>query len=200
METLELLDWRRRISELYASVRASDPREGWEIWRSTRDELFRNHPQSPLPEEQRHSFEGLHYFDYDPSARVLAEVIPSEPKHFEIGTSDGGSYGFTRFGTVELNLFDTQVSLEIYWLDGYAGGVFLPFRDGTAGTATYGAGRYLLDSAKSADLGSEDGTLVLDFNFSFHPSCAYDSKWACPLAPPANRLGIPIEAGERLPG
>lgn len=176
-----------------------DPKSGWEVWRSTRDELFRNHPQSPLPKEQRHSFEGLQYFDYDPSARVLAEVTPSHPKHFEIGTSDGGSYGFNRFGTVEFDLFDSQVSLEIYWLDGYAGGVFLPFRDGTAGNATYGAGRYQLDSAKSADLGSEDGKLVLDFNFSFHPSCAYDSKWACPLAPPANRVGIPIEAGERLP-
>lgn len=176
-----------------------DSKKGWEMWRSTRDELFRNHPQSPIPKDRRASFEGLHYFDYDPSARVLAELTPSDPQHFEIGTSDGGSYGFNRFGTVEFDLFEDSVSLEVYWLDGYAGGVFLPFRDTTAGNATYGAGRYLLDSAKSADLGTEDGKLVLDFNFAFHPSCAYDSKWACPLAPPANRVGIPIEAGERLP-
>jgi uncharacterized protein (DUF1684 family) len=83
---------------------------------------------------------------------------------------------------------------------GYAGGLFLPFRDATNGTETYGAGRYLLDTAKSADLGggSEPGSLVLDFNFAFHPSCAFDPKWSCPLAPPENRVDVRIEAGERL--
>jgi uncharacterized protein (DUF1684 family) len=85
-------------------------------------------------------------------------------------------------------------------MEGYAGGLFLPFRDATNGSETYGAGRYLLDAAKSADLGGdrERGTLILDFNFAFQPSCAYDPKWACPLAPPANRLDLPIRAGERL--
>jgi uncharacterized protein (DUF1684 family) len=198
VDRLDLLDWRRRISELYASVRNSDPERGWELWRATRDEMFRNHPQSPIPQEQRSSFKGLSYFEYDSSARVLADVTPAESAHFEISTSDGGSYGFTRFATVEFTLLESQVSLEVYWLDGYAGGLFLPFRDGTAGTSTYGAGRYMLDSVKSADLGSIDGKLILDFNFAYHPSCAYDSKWACPLAPPANRIEIPIEAGERL--
>ena len=83
---------------------------------------------------------------------------------------------------------------------GYAGGLFLPFRDGTSGEATYGAGRYVLDTAKGADLGGDPaaGTLVVDLNFAFQPSCAFDPKWACPLAPPENRLGARIEAGERL--
>jgi uncharacterized protein (DUF1684 family) len=83
---------------------------------------------------------------------------------------------------------------------GYAGGLFLPFRDATNGRETYGAGRYLLDAAKSADLGpgGAPGSLVLDFNFAFHPSCAFDARWSCPLAPPENRLDAPVEAGERL--
>ena len=83
---------------------------------------------------------------------------------------------------------------------GYAGGLFIPFRDATNGTETYGAGRYLVDAAKSADLGGDPatGTLILDFNFAFQPSCAFDPRWACPLAPPENRLEIPIRAGERL--
>jgi uncharacterized protein (DUF1684 family) len=78
--------------------------------------------------------------------------------------------------------------------------VFLPFRDATSGGASYGGGRYLLDTIKSADLGSElaSGTLVLDFNYAYHPSCAYDPRWVCPLAPPASRLAIPVHAGERL--
>ena len=91
-------------------------------------------------------------------------------------------------------------SLTIYWMAGYAGGLFLPFRDTTNGTTTYGAGRYLLDAAKSADLGgsADRGTLILDFNFAYHPSCAFDPRWSCPLAPPENRLDVAVEAGERL--
>ena len=76
----------------------------------------------------------------------------------------------------------------------------MPFRDGTSGGETYGAGRYLLDTVKGADLGTApDGRLVLDFNFAYNPSCAYDPKWVCPLAPPPNRLDPEIRAGERTP-
>ena len=83
---------------------------------------------------------------------------------------------------------------------GYAGGIFIPFRDDTNGSETYAAGRYLVDAAKSADLGGDPsaGTLILDFNFAFQPSCAFDPQWACPLAPPESRLPVRIEAGERL--
>ncbi len=62
---------------------------------------------------------------------------------------------------------------------------------------SYGGGRYLLDTVKGADLGGTDGRLVVDFNYAYNPSCAYDPQWSCPLAPPANRLTVPILAGER---
>ena len=67
---------------------------------------------------------------------------------------------------------------------------------------TYGGGRYLIDTVKGADLGfdREHGTAVLDFNFAFNPSCSYDARWACPLAPAANRLAVPVTAGEQQPG
>jgi uncharacterized protein len=83
---------------------------------------------------------------------------------------------------------------------GYAGGLFIPFRDATNGGQTYGAGRYLVDAAKSADLGGDPArnSLIIDFNFAFQPSCAFDPRWACPLAPPENRLDLPVRAGERL--
>jgi uncharacterized protein (DUF1684 family) len=83
---------------------------------------------------------------------------------------------------------------------GYAGGLFIPFRDATSSHETYAAGRYLVDAAKSADLGGDPArhTLVLDFNFAYQPSCAFDPKWACPLAPPENHLAVAIRAGERL--
>ncbi|MEO8462372.1 MAG: DUF1684 domain-containing protein, partial [Chloroflexota bacterium] len=114
--------------------------------------------------------------------------------------STGAALDFTRIGEIEIPFPAGIRSLSVYWMAGYAGGLFLPFRDSTNGTATYGAGRYLLDTAKGADLGGDvaRGHLTLDFNFAFHPSCAFDPAWSCPLAPPENRLDLPIEAGERL--
>jgi uncharacterized protein (DUF1684 family) len=114
--------------------------------------------------------------------------------------SSGGEQSFTRIGWLEVPFAAGPRRLGLYWMAGYAGGLFLPFRDATNGGQTYGAGRYLIDAAKSADLGGDIGrrTLVLDFNFSFHPSCAFDPRWSCPLSPPENRLDVPVEAGERL--
>ena len=184
--------------ELYREVRAgSDTAEAWRTWRAGRDELFARHPQSPLAEHERDSFRGLPYFDYDASARVLATVVPVEPLTLEISTSDNSTFRFTRFGNATFELDHTSLALELYWLEGYGGGIYLPFADATSGTTSFGGGRYLLDTVKGADLGAEGDRLVLDFNFAYNPSCAYDPRWSCPLAPPANRLGIEIRAGER---
>ncbi len=195
-ETLDLLDWKRRVFELYAEIRAaSGPEAAWLRWRETRDELFASHPQSPLPD--RAGFGGLSYFPYDPEFRVLAGVEPTEPESREITGSAGSTVVFTRFALARFDLVGERRSLELYWLEGYGGGIFVPFGDATNGDESYGPGRYVLDSVKGADLGMEDGRLVLDFNFAYNPSCSYDDRWACPLCPPPNRLGIPIPAGER---
>jgi uncharacterized protein (DUF1684 family) len=196
-DELELLDWKRRVFQLYADVRAaSEPERAWERWRAGRDELFLTHPQSPLDPAARAGFDGLPYFPYDPALRLLADVEPAEAETREIA---GSADSVTRFRRFARTRFDTG-SLELYWLEGYGGGVFLPFADGTRGRETYGGGRYLLDTVKGADLGTEDGRLVLDFNFAYNPSCAYDPRWACPLTPAANRLGLDVRAGERMQG
>ncbi len=198
-ELLALSDWRRRVVDLYRQVReAPDPAGAWRSWRAARDELFAHHPQSPLPDEERASFEGLDYFGYDPAARVLAEVEPVEPATLEIGTSDGSTFSFTRFGNATFELAGESLALEVYWLEGYGGGVYLPFADATSGATSFGGGRYVLDSVKGADLGTAGDRLVLDFNFAYNPSCAYDPRWSCPLAPPANRLPVEVCAGERF--
>jgi uncharacterized protein (DUF1684 family) len=78
----------------------------------------------------------------------------------------------------------------------------VPFRDATAGQpgGSYGAGRYLLDTIKGAFHGvrgsGPDAEFILDFNFAYNPSCAYNEAWACPLAGPANRLAVDIPVGE----
>lgn len=198
-QLLDLADWRRRISDLYREVReAQDPEAAWRRWRETRDDMFAHHHQSPIPAEQRSSFEGLSYFEYDPAFRVTAEVVGAEPHEVKIDSSAGEPFVFTNFGRAEFRLLSEDRALDLLWLHGYAGGLFLSFRDSTSAKTTYGACRYLLDTAKGADLGLEDSRLVLDFNFSYQPSCSYDPRWACPLAPPSNRLGMAVEGGERL--
>jgi hypothetical protein len=196
-EYLTLLDWRRRVADMYSGVRAKLPADAaaaHAVWRSTRDELFRTHPQSPIPPAERGGFRGLPYYEYDPSFAKRGKVRPLPLESYDVGTSTGGVIPFVRFGAVDLDVG----SLEVFWLDAYSGGVFLPFRDATGGKTTYGGGRYLLDTAKSADLGGVGDELVLDFNFAYHPSCRYDPKWVCPLAPLSNRLQVAIEAGERM--
>lgn len=199
-DVLTLLDWKRRMFELYRDVRTTSPPEtAWRRWRDVRDELFRAHPQSPLPPAARTDFRALEYFPYDGSLRVLAEVIPLAPQATEVGASSGTAIVFERFGQIRFEVAGETHTLDVYWLDAYGGGVFLPFSDSTSGSETYAAGRYLLDTVKGADLGSEEGRLLLDFNFAYNPSCSYDPRWVCPLAPRANRLPVPVRAGERLP-
>lgn len=197
---LTLLDWKRRISELYARVRrASEPEAAWREWCRERDRLFRDHPQSPVPQEQRSTFTGLPYFDYDRELRVSASVAPTDRDRLEIATSVDTTYVFVRFARAAFRLLDEPQTLSLFWLEGYGGGMFLSFRDETSGDTTYGAGRYLLDTIKGSDLGTDDGELVLDFNFAYNPSCTYDPRWVCPLAPPENRLALPIRGGEKHP-
>jgi uncharacterized protein (DUF1684 family) len=193
---LDLLDYRRNVTETYQAVRSlreRDPRAAHRLWRERRDELFRSHPQSALPTTERAAFGGLPYHEYDPAFAFTAEVRSVTRESYDVDTSTGGVIRFVRFGAVDLPIG----TLEVLWLDEYSGGVFLPFRDATSGKTTYGGGRYLLDTAKGADLGSSGDTLVLDFNFAYHPSCVYDPKWTCPLAPLSNRLAAAVNAGER---
>jgi len=196
-EYITLLDWRRRVAALYAEVReraARDPVDAHRVWRAGRDDLFRRHSQSPIPERHRGSYRAVPCFDYDARFAFTAPIRGLRETLCEVETSGGRVTRFVRFGAVDLPIG----ALDVMWLDAYGGGLFLPFTDTTSGQSTYGGGRYLLDTVKGADLGVRGDDLVLDFNFAYHPSCAHDAKWMCPLAPASNRLGVPVEAGERL--
>ncbi len=206
-DRLWLADWRRRTAALYSEVRAmavTDPWAAHAHWRAVRERLYREHPQSPVPVSERAAFEARH-FEYDPTLRFTVTIEPAPPPApgafaLELPNSGEDSLSFRRVGTVTLPLPGEPRQLSVFWMAGYAGGLFLPFRDATNGTETYGAGRYLIDAAKSLDLGGDPttGTIVIDANFAIQPSCAFDPRWACPLAPPENRLDVPIRAGERL--
>ncbi|MGH3443580.1 MAG: DUF1684 domain-containing protein [Nitriliruptorales bacterium] len=199
-ETLSLLDYRRRVAEAYRLVReAGGGEDAWREWRTTRDELLGSHPQSAVGETEQPGFRGISYFAYGPAWAVDGQVVPAaEEERMQIGHSGDGGTWARGVGLVRFTVDGDAHELSLYWLDQYGGGLFLPFRDATAGRETYGGGRYLLDTAKGADLGGGDRTLHLDFNFAYHPSCVWSPRWSCPLAPPENRLDVAIRAGERL--
>ena len=196
---LELTDWRRCVARLYEQVRAEPlPELAHHLWTAGRDELFRGHPQSPLAVDDPLRDTGLPYWPYDPALRVESEVrAVGDADRVSIHTGRGGVTVLEQIGLVTLpDPLDAEIA--VWWLPQYAGGVFLPLRDGSAGHGSYGGGRYLLDTAKGADLGGPPGRIVIDLNFLYHPSCRYDPRWVCPLAPPANRIGAAVHAGERM--
>jgi uncharacterized protein len=211
---LQLTDWRRQVSELYAAVRASaDAERGHALWRSERDRLFREHPQSPLPAGDPLRETGLPYWPYDPALRYELELRPSDTDgddaQLEIPTGGDEVTVLRRIGYVALPA-PFHAGLDVWWMAHYGGGLFVPLRDASAGDTSYGGGRYLLDTTKGADLGpgrastsiantSSAGTMiVVDLNFAYHPSCRYNPAWVCPLAPPGNTITAPVLAGERL--
>jgi uncharacterized protein (DUF1684 family) len=200
----ELLDYRRSVAELYGRLRRSEfsQSERCQGFRRERDTLFSSHTQSPLSQEQRAAFAGLGYYPYDPAWRYLLPVDTDvEPTITEMELQDDGLVRMQRFGQIHFEVEGQPVSLSLYWILGYGGGVFLPFRDLTNRHTTYGDGRYLLDTIKHADLGQVDSRLVVDFNYAYNPSCAYNPRWHCPLAPQENWLPVAIPAGEqKYPG
>ena len=208
---LDLADWRRLITEIFATWRHdtdADPEGATSRFRAAKDELFRSHPQTPLKPEDRARFGGLPYFPYDPAYRMTAVVEPQAPPErpefalaMQLPASVTPEFSFRLIGRAQLSGPLAGAVLPVFWMEGYAGGLFVPFRDATSGAETYGAGRYLLDTVKGADQGGDwtQSELVLDFNLAYHPSCTYDPKWNCPLAPLESRLTLPVRAGERLP-
>jgi uncharacterized protein (DUF1684 family) len=184
MEDLSLADYRERVARLYLS----------DVdllgFRAARDELFRTHPRSAAPGP-------LRYFPPNASAVVDVELAAASGG-LDIDT--GGPDGVVHYRRVGIATTPWG-PLTLWWIEAYGGGLFLPFRDGTCGTESYGGGRYLTDTVKGTfgrgAVVLDDSRLRLDFNYAYNPSCAYDDRWACPLAPEENRVAARIEAGER---
>jgi uncharacterized protein (DUF1684 family) len=197
-----LADWRHTVAEHYAGLRAlagSDAVAAAAQFRAERGRLFREHPDSPVPPDRRASWGGLHWYPYDPAWRVRGVVDAAVPRQtFEIPLASDGALRCTRVGRVQFSIAGKAALLAVYWFEGYGGGLWLPFSDATNGVDTYSGGRYLYDTIKGADLGLSGARIVLDFNFAYNPSCAYDGRWSCPLSPPENRLPFPVRAGERM--
>ncbi|MCU1459580.1 MAG: hypothetical protein JWL73_3672 [Actinomycetia bacterium] len=199
-DALELLDWRRRVFTLYREVRTlavDDVPAAHGHWVDGRNDLLQHHPQSPVPVADRTAYPGAPVVPYDADLRFVVELDGDvDNVRFEFESATDGVVPFRRVGVLHV---PEVGDLDVWALASYGGGLFVPVRDALAGRETYGGGRYLLDTVKGADLGGSEGELVIDFNFAYNPSCAYDPAWVCPLAPPGNVVRVPMRVGELHP-
>ncbi|MEL6615155.1 MAG: DUF1684 domain-containing protein [Bacteroidota bacterium] len=171
-------------------------RAEWESWRASRDSLYAS-DASPVPDTLRDAFQGLVYFEYDSTHVVAASLQPSlETDTLLLGTSTGEPRPVVASGVLSFRTPDGRPHrLTAYHPIGPFGStrLFVPFRDQTSGSETYGGGRYMDVSP------GEEGVVVLDFNQAYHPTCVVDPTFSCPLPPPENALEVLVTAGERFP-
>lgn len=158
--------------------------------RRAKDEFFSTSHHSPLSHEDRHQFEGLSYFEPNPDLVFTSVMEPGDGSAVEFPTSDDRVKTYRKAGHVRLEVDGEPVQLTLY--DTGHPGYFVPFRDKTSGDSTYGAGRYLDIEA------NDDGTVTIDFNQAYNPSCVYSDGYSCPIPPIENWLQVPIEAGEKM--
>lgn len=165
-----------------------------ESFRQHRDHHFAHDPNSPLPPAEREGFDGLAYY---PERKDLALELELDSRGEGVGerldfpTSDGAAKPFVRAGRIHFDVDGAPVTLSVF-TDVDRGRYFLPFKDGTTGKETYGAGRYL-----DPKMRPDGKTLVVDFNYAYNPYCAYSDGWSCPLPPWENVVKTPISAGEK---
>lgn len=170
-------------------------------FREGRDKEFRDKKESPLKDEDLEKFTGLNYYTTDKNFRVTATITrtPSE-KWFQMPTSSGRTKKFVKYGVLKFKINGTPLVLSVYQIDSaiaakfpeYADLLFIPFKDLTSRTETYGGGRYI-------DIRSPQGkTVIVDFNLAYNPNCAYGGeKWNCPIPPSENSLNVAITVGEK---
>lgn len=162
-------------------------------YRREKDQAFRTEPGSPIPHGERHAFGGLRYYEPDPRSYVPTKLVPpAHAREIKMTTSDGDERVYEVAGTFEFDVVGSKGRLTAYRTDANDDSLFLPFKDATAPTETYGAGRYI-------DLPSRppNSLLFLDFNYAYNPYCAYSDEFSCPFPPRENWLPFPVRAGEK---
>jgi uncharacterized protein (DUF1684 family) len=164
--------------------------------RASKERMFRESPDSPIPSGKQDEFLPLSYFPIDSAYTTPAVLNLSEDRPaFEMPTSTGKLRKMERVGVLEFTLKGQSLSLGAFVEAGTSRitQLFVPFSDMTTGTETYAAGRYLDLQPTST------GLYEIDFNRAYNPYCAYNESYDCPYPPPSNRLKVPVRAGERMP-
>jgi hypothetical protein len=187
---------KRPDSEVRKSSMSSDWTDRLEKIRRGKDRFFRESRQSPLPDQDRKTFEGLNYYPLDEAYRFELELREHDDKRIvTLDATGGDERSVARWGEFRFVVDGRTWTLQAYRTDPGEGRLFVPFRDATADTETYPRGRYL-DLAPPVHRTAE-GTWMLDFNEAYNPWCAYTDGYSCVIPPPENSLDLSIRAGEK---
>ena len=161
--------------------------------RKEKDDFYQTSAESPITD--RKAFKGLSYFDPDPAYRVTARIEPFADKsqRLVIPMSDGSEDVYTKYAHA---VFSLQGEVCRVLLLKHGTTLSLLFKDLTNGKETYGGGRYIDFEEDEV----KENRLVIDFNTAYHPYCAFNHEYACPLPPKENTLPVAVKAGEKLGG
>ena len=160
---------------------------------------YKDASKSPLKKKDLKKFKGLDFFPVDSAFIVIAKLVKiANAPTFEMATTTNRKPLYKEYGTLSFFLKGKKRKLTIYQSqddlndEKHKDYLFLPFTDDTSGNESYGGGRYM-------DLLTTDvltnGSLILNFNNTYNPYCAYNDKYSCPLTPRKNHLDIEISAG-----
>ncbi|QTE23789.1 DUF1684 domain-containing protein [Polaribacter cellanae] len=163
---------------------------------------FKDASISPLKKKDLKKFKGLDFFPVDTTFIVTAKLTRTENAPiFEMATTTDRKPLYKEFGKLNFTLKGKNLELTIYQSqddtrdEKYKNYLFLPFTDNTSGDESYGGGRYM--DVMTTDI-SKKNTVVLNFNNTYNPYCAYNDKYSCPLTPRKNHLDIEIKAGIKV--
>jgi len=164
--------------------------------REQKDMFFKEHPQSPIPFEERMGFRGLDYYPPDPGSLFELDLHEhSDKQAIQIEDTGGNMRDMMQWGEFCFTVGGVECTLQAYKSDPYEERLFIPFKDAASGKETYGAGRYLdLDYQRDR---TPEGKWILDLNRAYNPWCAYSVNYVCPFVPPENWLKVPVYAGEK---
>ena len=159
--------------------------------------------ESPLTKEDLKTFKALDFFEIDKNYQVEAqfELTPNTPV-FEMKTTTDRLPLYRQYGIATFTLNGKELTLSVYQNQNlmadieYEDYLFIPFNDKTNGTLSYGGGRYIDVNIPSKN----EKIMVIDFNKSYNPYCAYNSKYSCPVPPSENNLDVKILVGVKAYG
>ncbi|MEO9570811.1 MAG: DUF1684 domain-containing protein [Polaribacter sp.] len=164
--------------------------------------FYKDASKSPLKKRDLKNFKGLEFFKIDSSFVVKANFTKIEnAPTFEMATTTDRKPLYKEFGLVNFKINGKECQLTIYQSqddlrdEKYKDYLFLPFTDDTSGEESYGGGRYM--DIMTTDIITEN-TVILNFNNTYNPYCAYNDKYSCPLTPRKNHLNVEIKAGIKV--
>jgi len=184
---------------VHQSCFSQDSRETIEKAREKHEAFISDPKNYRMDSTELAHFEGLDYFEFDSTYQIEATFTKDIGKRFKMPTTTDRMPGYRRYGYVSFQCDSVSYTLTAYQNiqmrkeEGFEDYLFIPFRDATSRVTTYGGGRYL-------DLRiPEEETILLDFNLTYNPYCAYSHRFSCPIPPEENTLKVAIEAGEKIP-